>query len=177
MNRWWTSAPIHWALIGGLSLSAVFPPAALAEAEQAAAATAEAEVARVAVRLDQQQMLRGTVRDDEGRLAAGTGVVLGRGGKPLHRTETDQQGRFVIGPLTPGAYEIASPDAAAFLQVEAPTADPERSAAAVEVSRKAMIARGQDPRRTLLHGALIALVIAAAIAIPIAIAADDDDAS
>lgn|GEM_PF-6780074 len=134
---------------------------------------AELNPPRVIVKLDTQRMLHGVVPMDA-VAPGGQYVVLGQHGRPLQRARCSPTGAFTLGPLKPGDYEIASTEAAAFLRVVPAAAEGERT---IEVSRRATIARGQNPNGALMHRLLIGLVIGGAIAIPFSFDEDDDVAS
>lgn len=149
-----------------------------AAAEPAVAQTAEVDALPVRLTIDRR--LRGQAKTETGEPAAGVPVVLGVKGKPVGRVIADDEGRFEFGPLHPGHYQIATKDAVAMVETYAASDAPEQALQTVEVSRPAMIARGQSPAQWLTSPLFIGLVIAAAIAIPLAIVLgsdDDDDAS
>ncbi len=136
------------------------------------------QVDAVSIRLGADRHLHGVAKTTDGKPAAGVPVVLGVNGKPVGRVIADQEGKFSIGPLKPGKYQVATRDAVAMLAVYSVTDAPEDASDSVEVSQPAMIARGQSAGGLLTNPWFIGLVIAAAIAIPLAIAlSDDDDAS
>lgn len=144
-------------------------------------ATAERSVApaeeldAVPVRLTADQRLRGQAKTASGAPASGVPVVLGVKGKPVARVMADQEGRFEFGSVEPGSYQIATKEAVAVIEAHSASDAPEKAVQRVEISRPAMIARGQNPARWLTHPLFIGLVIAAAIAIPVALAVGDDD--
>jgi hypothetical protein len=136
------------------------------------------EVEAVPVLLSQDRKLRGVAKTKEGKVAAGATVVLGIDGKPVGRVIADDQGRFEFGPLKPGKYQVATRDAAAMLAVYSVDSDAPAARDAmkmIEVSQPAMIARGQSPGGLLTNPWFIGLIVAAAIAIPLAIVLSDDD--
>lgn len=140
---------------------------------------AENNVEALPVMLGQDKMLRGIAKTKTGEPAANATVVLGVNGKPVGRILADQQGRFQFGPLKAGKYQVATKDAAAMLALYSLDSAPESAEKIVEVSQPAMIARGQSPGNLLTNPWFIGLIVAAAIAIPLAIVLsnDDDDAS
>lgn len=140
-------------------------------------AISTAPLAPVAIKLAKDGVLHGTAVFANGNPANGETVILGRAGKPIAKTKSDNQGRFKFTLVRPGDYQIATRDSAAFLQCFAFDKAPQESVPQILLSKKAMIARGQQPLSVLCHPLLIGLVIAAAIAIPIAVAANNDDAS
>jgi hypothetical protein len=148
-------------------------------AQDSAGPTVEALAANpveaVSVRLGSDRYLRGVAKTAEGKPAADVPVVLGVNGRVVGRVIADKEGKFAVGPLKPGKYQVATRDAVAMLAVHAPESAPQDSADTIEVSRPAMVARGQTPGM-LTNPWFIGLVVAAAIAIPLAIVlADDDD--
>ncbi len=134
-----------------------------------------AEVEAIPVRLGGDRYLRGVVKTKAGQPAAGAPVVLGVRGKPVGRVIADDSGQFAFGPIKPGKYQVATRDAAAMLAVYSVAEAPVEAASNVEVSQQAMIARGQSPSGFLTNPWFIGLVVAAAIAIPLAIVLSDDD--
>ena len=135
---------------------------------------AQHRVDAIPVKLAADQTLQGIVRDNEGKPAAKTPVVLGVHGKPIAKVMSDEGGRFRFGPLKPGEYQIATKDAAAMLAVYS-LKDKTKAEPKLEVSKAAMIARGQSPSSILSNPWFVGLTVAAAIAIPAAIVLSDDD--
>lgn len=148
-------------------------------AQDTAGPTAEVLAANpvdaIPVRLGSDRYLRGIAKSADGQPAAEVPVVLGVEGRVVGRVLADKEGKFAIGPLKPGKYQVATRDAVAMLAVHSADAAPQDAAETIEVSRPAMIARGQTAGM-LTNPWFIGLVVAAAIAIPLAIVlADDDD--
>lgn len=135
-------------------------------------------VEAVPVKLDNDRMLRGVAKTKDGKPAAGATVVLGVLGQPVKKITADKEGNFAFGPLEPGEYQVATRDAAAMLAVYSVAQAPRTAEESVEVSQKAMVARGQSPGGLLTNPWFWGLILIAAIAIPVGIAlADDDDNS
>ena len=171
---------IHWTLI--FCVLCWHVPLKHVVAQEAAADQAvqytEKDTAPIDVSL-KNGVLNGSAFEAGGKPAIGKTVVLGKGGKVLSKTTVDAQGRFAFKGIKPGPYQLATQEAAAFVNCVAlkPNQETKGVATQITLSRQAMIERGQQPASVLLHPLLIALVIAAAIAIPIAISNDKDDAS
>jgi hypothetical protein len=129
------------------------------------------------IQLGEKDSLRGTVMLPGGKPAANQTVVLGREGKLLQRVTADENGTFAFTGLKPGTYQVATRDAVALVKClpENPTTNKEVSKELI-MSQEAMLARGNS-RNALLHPFFVGLVILAAIAIPIAISKDNDEAS
>lgn len=123
--------------------------------------------------------MSGQLVDVQGRGRANQIVVIKRqGGDPV-KTQTDKDGRFNLSGLSGGTYQIATLDSAAVCRCwSEKTAPPAARKELLLVSGEG-IERGQYPFSDMLFSApvLIALVIAAAIAIPIAVHNSQDDAS
>lgn len=153
--------------------AAVDGSAQIDAAQQARLAANDVEA--LPVRLGQDKILRGIAKTKTGEPAANATVVLGVNGKPVGRVLADKEGRFQFGPIKAGKYQVATKDAVAMLAVYSLDSAPESAEKIVEVSQPAMIARGQSPGSLLTNPWFIGLIIAAAIAIPLAIALSDDD--
>ncbi|QDV69193.1 Nickel uptake substrate-specific transmembrane region [Rosistilla carotiformis] len=167
---------LHFLLIGTV-VSWHMPIAQLAAQEAPHAIAAAPEIHPIAVVLVGDRMLQGTSITRDGKPASGQTVVLGQKGKVVSKTTADAQGRFQFTIQKPGDYQIASADAAAFVTCCTAATAPSNAVKQILISQDAMIARGQQPLSVLLHPLLIALVIAAAIVIPIAVSNNKDDAS
>lgn len=123
--------------------------------------------------------MSGQLVDVQGRGRAHQIVVIQRPGAEPQKTQTDQNGRFHLNGLSGGTYQIATIDSAAVCRCwSEKTAPPAARKELLLVSGEG-IERGQYPFSDMLFSApvLIALVIAAAIAIPIAVHNSQDDAS
>lgn len=118
-----------------------------------------------------QGRLIGQFVDAQGQPRSHQIVILQRvGGNPL-QTQTDQQGRFVFEQVSGGLYQIATSDAAMACRCWSDTAAPPSAIREILIVSGDGIERGQRPLADVLFSGpfLIALVIAAAIAIPIAV--------
>jgi hypothetical protein len=123
--------------------------------------------------------MHGQLVDVQGRGRANQIVVIQRPGGEPRKTQTDKDGRFQLNGLTGGTYQIATLDSAAVCRCWTErTAPPAARQELLLVSGEG-VQRGQYPFSDMLFSApvLIALVIAAAIAIPIAVHNSQDDAS
>jgi hypothetical protein len=171
-------APVWGLPTGAFGADPVGTGPKISNAQRQVLTEAEAGIEPVPVTLGKDRMLKGTVKTKEGTIAAGATVVLGVDGRPVGRVLTDDQGQFTFGPISPGKYQLASRDAVAMITVHSLDSAPEDAAKTIEVSQPAMIARGQSPGGFFTNPWFIGLIVAAAIAIPLAIVlSDDDDAS
>lgn len=150
------------------------------------------------LRLGSNGTLSGVIVDETGKPVASAPVVIGQKGKPFAEFDTGADGRYAVSGLKPGVYQVVS-----FAGVETVRVHKSKDAPAgaiqgiVQVITSDGIARGQScnngcnqcndagckdcskPRYSRLRSVLTnpltwALVLAAAIAIPLAL---DDDAS
>ncbi|QDS90559.1 hypothetical protein EC9_47730 [Rosistilla ulvae] len=130
------------------------------------------------VALHRNGELQGAVVDSNGRPVEGAPVLIGRFGKPIAELRTDPQGRFVVGGLEGGIYQVVSHGAAQHCRVwPAGTAPATAKQGVIHVTEPA-VARGAGTSRlhSIFANPLFAIaVVAASVAIPIA--TEDDDAS
>jgi hypothetical protein len=147
------------------------PSAAFAAAPQAPQAPVVVDV-----RLREGGVLLGQVVDGQGTAQAGAPVMLRSGGKDLVTANTDQLGLFAFRDLKQGVYQVASGKSVHNFRVwTAQTAPPVAQDGALVVVGDKLV-RGQHPLGSILtHPLLIGGAVAAAIAVPIAIANSDDD--
>lgn len=148
------------------------------------------------VQLGSAGTLRGAVVDNNGRPVAGAPVVVGQQGKVVAQFDTAADGRYALKDVTPGVYQVASYAGVQTIRVYADNAPAGAVQGVVQVVDQAGIERGQCCengascpgcaqcnggrygvlKRIVTNPLTWAVVIAAAIAIPLALD-DDDDAS
>jgi len=124
------------------------------------------------IELDRQGRLYGTLYDAAGGPVAGKPVVLRRDGVEVSRTKSDAQGRFTLSCPRGGTYFVAGEgDVRRYRIWTWGTAPPSAHRAVRLIRRPGTIARGQMPLSDALFSqpVIMAAVIAAAVAIPIAI--------
>ncbi len=131
------------------------------------------------VALGSHGSLTGQLLDTQGRHCPGQLVVVQRQGSEPQKTETDQNGRFTISGLTGGTYQVATIDSLAVCRCWTEKTAPPAARKDLLLVSGTGVQRGQMPFGEMIFSApvLIALVIAAAIAIPIAVHNSQDDAS
>lgn len=121
----------------------------------------------------------GTVLDENGAGRAATPVVVLRDGQVVAKTETDVQGEFTVSKLNGGVYQVQSTSGAGIYRLWAPRTAPPSAQEVAVVSPNSTIVRGQmrggGALGWLANPWVLAGLVAAAIAIPLAL--DDDDAS
>lgn len=127
----------------------------------------------------QNGMLIGGLVDASGKGVADAPVVIGQQGKPVAELRTDAEGRFAAKGLKPGLYQVVSHGKVSTHRVWESGKAPAEAKRGVIHSVDPQIARGASNGGLLgilANPLVLALVIAAAIAIPLALD-DDDDAS
>jgi hypothetical protein len=146
------------------------------------------------VRLDRHQKLSGQLVDAQNRVVAGADVHLCSKDQVLSRSVTDASGCFEFGDLRAGVYQVLAPGTGGIYRVwQARSAPPSARPRILMV--QGPVVRGQgmvcEPTngmpgvgaglydgslmRTLSSPWVFAGLVGAAIAIPIAVANDDDD--
>lgn len=132
------------------------------------------------VSLQNGQLIGGLV-DQAGRGVSDAPVVIGQNGKPVLELRTDADGRFAAEGLKPGVYQVVSHGGLTNYRVWEEDTAPAVAKRGVIHTVDPQVARGA--RNGGLLGVLanplvLALIIAAAIAVPLALDDDDDhDAS
>ena len=144
--------------------------------------TRSTEAPRTAIRdiaLGNAGELRGQVLDIQGQARPKLPVRIARQGEEVARTETDQHGRFAVQGLNGGLYEVQTPIGTNVYRAWTPgTAPPSAVTEAMVVPDENLIRgqmRGGQALSWLANPWVLAGIVAAAIAIPLAL--DDDDAS
>jgi hypothetical protein len=134
------------------------------------------------VALQPNGVLRGQVLDGQGRPVANGAVVVAQQGQLVTRTLTDEQGRFAVAGLRGGLYQVVTAQGGGVYRVwTAEAAPPVAKSAALIVNDETVVRGMQDGCQGGVLGFLgnplvLAAIVAAAIAIPLALD-DDDDAS
>lgn len=120
------------------------------------------------VELAADHSLSGQLFGSEGQPKAGAVVrIVAEGGS---EATTDSQGRFRLKNVQAGVLHLSADNVDQAVRCWAPGTAPPRAAQRILLSSNQQIQRGQRPIADLLSGpVLIGLIIAAAIAIPIAI--------
>lgn len=115
--------------------------------------------------------ITGQFVDAQGQPKANQVVVVQRQHAQPQQTRTDTSGRFVIDGATGGLYQVATADSVVLCRCWAENTAPPGANRDLLIVSGDGVQRGQRPIGELLFSApvLVALVIAAAIAIPIAI--------
>lgn len=118
--------------------------------------------------------LRGQVIDAGGNPLAGQSIAISRAGQIVGHAVTDEGGRFTVAGLRGGLYHISTANGAGVYRLWTASAAPPVASEVLVLVAGENILRGQEPGGLgdfLLspQGFILAGIIAAAIAIPIAI--------
>jgi hypothetical protein len=123
-------------------------------------------------------VLVGRVTTSEGVPQAGAPVSLRHHGRELAKTVTDANGVFALAGLRGGTYEVIAADTAVSLRLWVPGTAPPVATQGALLTTGDPVVRGQGPFygvNMLNNPWVLATLIAAAIAIPLA--TQDDDAA
>jgi hypothetical protein len=167
LGSWWAT----WFACLGMVL-----PCSPADAAAPPTAKPQDKPVIADVSLHEAGKLYGIVVDAQGLPMPATNVAISQSGKVVARTKTDALGQFTTSDLRGGLYQIAAGTGVTTLRVwEAKAAPPAARPAALVVGNPNVV-RGQRPFGSLAFsdGLVLAAIIAAAIAIPIAVSRSGD---
>ena len=161
----------------GLSCIGLVLPASALEAASPVAAASRREAApqprklAADVELDPAGGMHGLVVNAHGLPVAGVPVVLGHMGCEAARTHTDAAGRFYVGRLRGGTYQLAVGEQGRLLRVWAAHTAPPASSHVARIVVGDDVVRGQMPLEDFFDSdaVIICGMVAAMIAIPIAV--------
>jgi len=150
------------------------PPGLAAPPESRAGAGAPAGI--VDVRLDEQGAIHGRLLDVSGNGLADRPVVLQHVGGAVSQTQTDSAGRFLLPRVNGGVHQLATGHGTLTCRIWTHAAAPPSATDQLTVVADQQVVRGQQPFHAIFTNPLfIGLVIAAAVAIPIAVHNSQDD--
>ncbi|HUG68487.1 MAG TPA: carboxypeptidase-like regulatory domain-containing protein [Pirellulaceae bacterium] len=121
-------------------------------------------------------VLNGQVLNEQAVAQGQAKVAVVHKGKPLTVTETDQEGRFVLTGLEPGIYELHLAEGGGAYRVWAPRTAPPAAEQGVLLVQDSRIVRGRHNGGHfgwLANPWVLAGIVAAAIAIPLALSNND----
>lgn len=98
-------------------------------------------------------------------------------GGRVHAAHSDEEGNFCIGPLSGGSYAVRCQGSSQVIRLWAPgTAPPQARRELQVLATQPLVIRGQQPFPNLFcnEPLLIGVLVAAAIAIPLAVHSSDD---
>jgi hypothetical protein len=128
------------------------------------------------IRLDEHGALQGRLVDLTGQAVAGEPVELQQARRPVARATSDAAGRFTFPQIPAGVYQICFDSHAVTCRVWSAAAAPPAARHELVILAAPLAVRGQQPFHAVFRNPLfVGLVIAAAIAIPIAIHSAKDD--
>jgi hypothetical protein len=126
--------------------------------------------------------LRGVLLDSAGTGEEAVSVVLRRGGEVLASTKTGRSGEFAFRDVSAGVVELQTPSSQGIYRLWAPRTAPPAAEAGILLVDGQEVVRGQQNHAwlqslggTLANPWVLALIVAAAIAIPLEL--DDDNSS
>ncbi|MFH1919241.1 MAG: carboxypeptidase-like regulatory domain-containing protein [Planctomycetota bacterium] len=161
------------ALCVGLSAVGLLVPSSVVDASTPVTlATAPKPVSLVAdAELDSLGFLHGRVFSARGVPAAGVTVVLRQTDRELARTDTDALGRFRLGQLRGGTYELSVGAQGRLVRAWAANTAPPAAGDVVVILGDGEVVRGQMPLEEFFASDAVLLIglVAAMIAIPVAI--------
>lgn len=121
------------------------------------------------VRLNEQHTLQGRLVDLEGGPLANRQLHLLYSGTPIAQTTSDAEGRFEFSQVSVGMYQLRFDSYAVNCRVWSPRTAPPAARPELVVLAAPDTIRGQQPLHAVFRNPLfIGLVIAAAVAIPLA---------
>jgi len=130
----------------------------------------------VDVRLDEHGAIHGYLLNTAGQGLADRPVVLQQAGGAVSRTQTDTVGGFVLQRVSGGVHQLTTGHGTVTCRVWTHAAAPPSATDQLTVVADPQVVRGQQPFSAIFTNPLfIGLVIAAAIAIPIAVHNSQDD--
>jgi hypothetical protein len=192
---WYGQKTMHKVLSGVTSAALVFQPQLLVAEEQPTSPVTAVEQRQTTtdIALDDQGMLAGQVVDAQGAPVPNAPVSLKTGGQEVALVMSDDQGQFQVQGLQGGVYQITSAGHQGVYRLWTSQAAPPAATNALSiVSAPVEVVRGQYGNGygngygtgnghlasfgqwIAEHPIMTAGVVAAAIAIPLALADDDD---
>lgn len=159
------------AVTAGLAcLTWVLPPSVVSASQPAGGEQAAASAGVVDVRLDEQGSLRGMLVDEKGQPLAARPAVLEQVGGAVFSAATDGAGKFVFRGVSGGMHRLVVGQGSVACRVWTQAAAPPSATEQLTVVAGPPLVRGQQPLSAVFTNPLfIGLVVAAAIAIPIAV--------
>lgn len=157
-------------------LTWLLPTHAISAAQPVSDSGTAATAGIVDVRLDRHGAIRGHLLDPAGQGLADRPVVLQQAGGAVSRTQTDAAGGFVLQRVAGGVHQLTTEHGTVTCRVWTHAAAPPSATDQLTVVAGQTLVRGQQPFSAIFTNPLfIGLVIAAAIAIPIAVHNAQDD--
>ena len=167
-------AAVVFSACGGLLLPASHATAANSEDDlpnNAARATGEDRTIHD-VALEPDGTAIGMVVDLQGAPLADKRVVAYAGRREVARVRTDASGRFILGPMRGGVYQVQVDDDGHLFRMWSAGTEPASAKRGMLIVTRGDVLRGQRPIGQLFTSNvfIVTAVVAAAVAIPIAVA-------
>lgn len=166
-------------LVGLASIGVAFPQLAVAANEKPTGSEGRIQIQTRDVVLNADGQLRGQVVDPQGVPQAAEPVVLSQKGRPVAAARTDDAGKFKLAQLRGGVYQLHTAGGVGSYRVWTNGTAPPSAVDQVLLTHDQHLARGQrgggNVMRFLTNPWVVGGVVATAIAVPVAIANDDDD--
>lgn len=149
---------------------------------QATMAGAPAPLDVVDVALRDGGLFVGRVVNEHGKPFAEAEVVMMQAGEEVAKTTTDENGAFAVQGLRSGQYQVASEGGVVAYRLWAPETAPPAANATAQIVTGQTVINGQWGGGGVMnfirsHPMLVAAGVATAIAVPLAVADDDDSNS
>ena len=96
-------------------------------------------------------LLQGQVSDVKNAASAGVVVSIRQSRKEVHRTKTDDQGRFEVRDLKPGTYYIVAGSGHGLYRVWASNVAPPKALRTARIISDESLVRGQSPDGSILY--------------------------
>ncbi|MBC8869570.1 MAG: carboxypeptidase regulatory-like domain-containing protein [Planctomycetes bacterium] len=149
-----------------------------AAAESVAGGSARSPRVVYDVRLGEDGSFSGRLFDAAGKPLVGQTILLRQAGKVLARTQSGERGGFEFAGVRGGVYQVTINNSAVVCRAWTSQAAPPVAASQLAIVTQPDVVRGQQPISSVLSNPIfLGLIIAAAIAIPVAIHSSQDDAS
>ncbi len=163
------------AVAVGVALGGLLIPTGCLQGQSTSSATVTNAQA-IDIGLEEGNVLRGYVVDNAGNAAGHVSVLLFSGNELTASGLSDAQGRFAIANLRGGVYQLAAGDQVSFIRCWAPHTSP-------PTAKQSVLLQVENVQRAQISPASCALanpwviagIVAAAIAIPVALKANSDD--
>ncbi|MHB8863510.1 MAG: carboxypeptidase-like regulatory domain-containing protein [Pirellulaceae bacterium] len=160
-----------WMALCLAMLNGTLPLSHLCGGEPSAPATRAKSARVVDVALGTGGELRGRVLDVQGRPAIASHIAVLQEGQPIATVASDRQGAFLLRGLHGGLFHVTSGNHLYICRGWAPGTAPPAASDQLLVVEGGVVERGQRPISDLFLSdpVMIGLIVAAAIAIPIAV--------
>ncbi len=159
-------------------LGVLVPSSRLFGQTRVASALPSASPEPLDVSLEENGTLFGLVVDAQGRPLAQTAVTMRQANREVVRFATDREGRFMVAGLRGGTYEIATLRTAGLYRLwAAHTAPPSARPGVLIVDGGPQVRGQQSAAEFLAKPWVLTAVVAAAIAVPVAVANQAESSS